>query len=304
MPATPTQTKLLTPELLAQLERLELVTRKVFRGRMKGERRSKRKGQSVEFADFRNYVAGDDLRLLDWNLYARLDKLIIKLFLEEEDLHFYTLIDSSLSMDFGSPTKLEYAKQLAAALGFVGLIRTDRVRIETLSQGVGERGPILRGRQSVWRMLEHVEAIQPETSDPEKGPTSLAEGVKNFCLRNAGKGVVVLISDLMDKAGYEQALRYFVSHQVDCFVIHVLSQEELEPDVQGDLKLVDCEDQDVAEITVSAPLMNRYKQTLNAFVAGAQDFCTKRGMHYFLANNQLPVQELVAQHLRRRGLVR
>jgi len=108
----------------------------------------------------------------------------------------------------------------------------------------------------------------------------------------------------MDKAGYEQALRYLVSHEVDCFVIHILSQEELEPDVQGDLKLVDCEDQDEAEITVSAPLMNRYQQTLNAFVAGAQEFCTKRGMHYFLANNQLPVQELVAQHLRRRGLVR
>ncbi|MGI9428989.1 MAG: DUF58 domain-containing protein [Bythopirellula sp.] len=290
---------LLSPELLAQLERLELVTRKIFRGRMKGERRSKRKGQSVEFADFRNYVPGDDLRLLDWNLYARLDKLIVKLFLEEEDLHFYTLIDSSLSMDFGTPTKLEYAKQLAAALGFVGLIRTDRVKIETLSQAAGERGPILRGRQSVWRMLEHVEAIQPEDE-----PTPLADGVKNFCLRNPGRGVVVLISDLMDKAGYEQALRYFVSHQVDCFVIHVLSQEELEPDVQGDLKLVDCEDQDEAEITVSMPLLNRYKQTLNTFVSGAQEFCSRRGMHYFLANNQLPVQDLVAKHLRRRGLVR
>jgi len=297
--AKTSESKLLTPELLAQLERLELVTRKVFRGRMKGERRSKRKGQSVEFADFRNYVAGDDLRLLDWNLYARLDKLIIKLFLEEEDLHFYTLIDTSLSMDFGSPTKLEYAKQLAAALGFVGLIRTDRVRIETLSQGVSERGPILRGRHNVWRMLEHVQGIKADEKQ-----VSLAEGVKNFCLRNSGRGVVVLISDLMDKAGYEQALRYFVSHQVDCFVIHVLSQEELEPDVQGDLKLVDCEDQDVAEITVSAPLLNRYKQTLNAFVGGAQDFCSRRGIHYFLANNQLPVQELVAQHLRRRGLVR
>ena len=297
MPAT--ESKLLTPQLLNQLERLELVTRKIFRGRLKGERRSKHKGQSVEFADFRNYVAGDDLRLLDWNLYARLDKLIIKLFLEEEDLHFYTLIDASLSMDFGTPTKLEYAKQLAAALGFVGLIRSDRVRIETLSQGVSERGPILRGRHNVWRLLEHVDSIQPDEKQ-----VSLADGVKNFCLRNSGRGVVVLISDLMDKAGYEQALRYFVSHQVDCFVIQVLSQEELEPDVQGDLKLVDCEDADEAEITVSAPLLKRYKQTLNSFVGGAQDFCARRGMHYMLVNNQLPVQELVAQHLRRRGLVR
>jgi len=292
------ESSLLSPELLAQLERLELVTRKVFRGRMKGERRSKRKGQSVEFADFRNYVAGDDLRQLDWNLYARLDKLIIKLFMEEEDLHFYTLVDASMSMDFGEPTKLEYAKQLAAALGFIGLIRADRVRIETLGQGPGERSPILRGRASVWRLLEHVSAIQPGES------VSLAEGVKNFCLRNRGRGVVVLISDLMDKAGYESALRYFVSHQVDCFVIQVLSQEELEPDVKGDLKLVDCEDADEADITVSAPLLSRYQQTLNAFTQGAQEFCTRRGMHYMLANNQLPVEELVSKHLRRRGLVR
>src|SRR6266576_3879384 len=120
--------QLLGPHLLAQLERLELVSRKVFRGRMKGERKSKRKGQSVEFADFRNYVAGDDLRFIDWNLYARLDKLFLKLFLEEEDLHFFALIDTSGSMDFGEPTKLDYARQLAASLGFIGLIRGARVK--------------------------------------------------------------------------------------------------------------------------------------------------------------------------------
>lgn len=293
-----TNAPLLTPELMAQLERLEIVTRKIFRGRMKGERRSKRKGQSVEFADFRNYVAGDDLRLLDWNLYARLDKLIVKLFLEEEDLHFYTLIDASMSMDFGEPTKLDYAKQLAASLGFIGLIRADRVRIETLGQGAMQRSPILRGRRSVWRMVEHVEAIEPGEQ------ISLADGVKNFCIRNPGRGVVVLISDLMDKEGYEKALRYFVSQNIDCYVIHVLSQEELDPDVKGDLKLVDCEDQDEAEITVSAPLLNKYKQTLSAFTSGAQEFCSRRGMHYLLANNQMPVEQLVAKQLRRRGLVR
>src|SRR5438094_591080 len=116
LPTTP----LLTPELLAQLEQLELVSRKVFRGRMKGERRSKRKGQSVEFADFRSYVPGDDLRFIDWNTYARLERFFLKMFLEEEDLHFYALIDASQSMSFGTPTKLHYAKQLAAALGFIG----------------------------------------------------------------------------------------------------------------------------------------------------------------------------------------
>ncbi len=153
---------LLSPELLAQLERLELVSRKVFRGRMKGERRSKRKGQSVEFADFRNYVAGDDLRFIDWNTYARLDRLFLKMFLEEEDLHFYALIDASRSMDFGSPSKLQYAKQLAAALGFIGLARADRVRIETLGQPANQPGPVLRGRHSLWRMLAALEAIEPD----------------------------------------------------------------------------------------------------------------------------------------------
>src|SRR3954469_10284546 len=293
-----TQPDLLPPDLMAQLERLELVTRKVFRGRMKGERRSKRKGQSVEFADFRSYVPGDDLRSLDWNLYARLDKLIVKLFLEEEDLHFFTLIDASLSMDFGTPTKLDYAKQLAAALGFIGLIRTDRVRIETLGQSPSVRGPVLRGRRGVWRMIDYLNSIEPgETA-------SLADGVKNFCVRNAGKGIVVLISDLMDKSGYETALRYLVSQRVDVYVIHVLSQDELDPDVKGDLKLVDCEDQDIAEITVSAPLMAKYKSTLNAFVSGAQEFCNRRGMNYLLANNQTPAKDLIGSYLRRRGLVR
>jgi len=132
MSSIQTSTPLLSPQLLAQLERLELVTRKIFRGRLKGERKSRRKGQSVEFADFRNYVPGDDIRFIDWNLYARLDRLFLKLFLEEEDLHFYTLIDASTSMDFGDPSKLYFAKQLAAALGFVGLCRADRVRVETL----------------------------------------------------------------------------------------------------------------------------------------------------------------------------
>src|SRR5919199_569584 len=133
MPVTTTPTALLSPQLLAQLERLELVSRKIFRGRMKGERRSKRKGQSVEFADFRQYVPGDDLRFIDWNLFARLDRLFLRLFMEEEDLHFYLLIDNSLSMSFGAPTKLHYARQVAAALGFVGLVNLDRVVVEAFN---------------------------------------------------------------------------------------------------------------------------------------------------------------------------
>jgi uncharacterized protein (DUF58 family) len=289
---------LLPPELMHQLERLELVTRKIFRGRMKGERRSKRKGQSVEFSDFRNYVPGDDLRFLDWNMYARLDRLFLKVFLEEEDLHFYTLIDASPSMDFGDPTKLLYAQRLAAALGFVGLIRTDRVKIETIGQPPHRSSPVLRGRRSAWRMLELIEAIEPGESVP------LAQGVKDFCLRNPGKGITVLITDLMEKEGYEPALRYLMSRQMDVYVIQVLSAEELDPDVKGDLRLVDCEDQDVAEVSVNSALLKRYQQSLAALVNGARDFCTRRGMTYLMTHNRLPIQDLVSKYLRERGLVR
>lgn len=290
--------ELLSPELLTQLERMELVSRKIFRGRMKGERRSRRKGQSVEFADFRAYVPGDDLRFVDWNLYARLDRLFLKLFLEEEDLHFYALIDASPSMDFGEPTKLRYAKQLAASLGFVGLCRADRVRIETLGTVPTKPGPVLRGRQNLWRMLEYLHSIEPNEQ------VSLADGIRSFCLRNSGKGIVVLITDMMDKDGYETAFRYLVTQQMDPYVVQVLSPAEVRPDVQGDLRLIDCEDDDVTEITVSRPLLERYARTLAAFVEGVQEFCARRGMTYLLANTETPVEQLVGTYLRQRGLVR
>ena len=294
----PQNTPLLSPELLAQLERMELVSRKIFKGRMKGERRSRRKGVSVEFADFRNYVPGDDLRFIDWNLYARLEKLFLKLYLEEEDLHFYALIDTSSSMDFGEPTKLQFAKQLAAALGFVGLCRADRVRIDSVGSDTKSSAPVLRGRHSLWRMLDYLEAMESGANVP------LAEGIKRFSLRNSGKGILVLITDLMDKTGYEAALRYLVAQQMDVYVIHVLSPEELDPDVKGDLKLVDCEDQDIAEITVSRPLLNKYKRTLASFVESAREFCTRRGMSYVMTSSSVPVEQMVANYLRQRGLVR
>src|ERR1700676_4798097 len=165
-------TPLLDPKFFAQLEQLELVSRKIFLGRMKGERRSKRKGQSVEFADYRNYVIGDDLRHLDWNLYARLDKLFIRLFMEEEDLHFYVLIDNSLSMDFGKPTKLHYAKQVAAALGFIGLVNLDRVVVEAFNERLTQSLPAVRGRKSLWRVLNFLQKIEPA------GPSNLRESLR------------------------------------------------------------------------------------------------------------------------------
>jgi uncharacterized protein (DUF58 family) len=298
MPDSPTQTPLLDPPFLARLEQLELVSRKIFLGRMKGERRSKKKGQSVEFADYRNYVVGDDLRHLDWNLYARLDRLFIRLFMEEEDLHFYVLLDNSLSMDFGNPSKLHYAKQVAAALGFIGLVNMDRVVVEAFNDRLTQSLPSLRGRRNLWQLMNFLQKIEPA------GPSDLRKALRSFSIKCSGKGIVVLLSDLMDKGGYEEALRYLVARQLDIYEIQVLSQEEIEPEIVGDLRLVDVEDEDMAEITVSGPLLKRYKQNLAAYRAGIHEFCTRRGVSYLFTSNQVPFDRLVLNYLRQRGLVK
>lgn len=297
MPETSTQ-PLLDPNFLARLEQLELVSKKIFLGRMKGERRSKRKGQSVEFADYRNYVIGDDLRFLDWNLYARLDKLFLRLFMEEEDLHFYILLDNSLSMDFGSPTKLHYAKQVAAALGFVGLANLDRVVIEAFNDRLTQSMPAARGRRSLWRLFDFLGKLEPA------GPSNLALSLRSFSIKCSGKGIVLVLSDFMDKNGYEEALRYLIARQLDIYLIQILSQEEIDPEITGDLKLVDIEDADEAEITVSGPLLRRYKENLNAYRAGLHSFCSRRGVTCLFTSNQVPFDRLVLTYLRQRGLVR
>ena len=289
---------LLDPQFLARLEQLELVSRKIFLGVMKGERRSKRKGQSVEFADYRNYVKGDDLRFLDWNLYARLDRLFIRLFMEEEDLHLYVLLDNSLSMDFGNPTKLHYAKQVAAALAFVGLVNMDRVALEAFNDRLTQSMPAARGRRSLWRVLDFLNKVEPA------GPSNLRESLRTFSLKSSGKGIVILLSDFMDKGGYEDALRYLVARQYDIYLIHVLSQEEIEPELMGDLKLIDVEDFDEAEVTIGSPLIKKYKQNLAAYRAALQDFCMKRGVTYLFTSNQVPFDRLVLTYLRQRGLVK
>jgi uncharacterized protein (DUF58 family) len=298
MAETTSPETLLDPDFLARLEQLELVSRKIFRGRMKGERRSKKKGQSVEFADYRNYVVGDDLRFLDWNLLARHDQVFLRQFMEEEDLHFYVLIDNSLSMDFGDPTKLLYAKKLAAALAFIGLVNLDRVVIEAFNNKLTQSLPAVRGKKSLWRVLDFLQKLAPA------GPSDFKEALRTFSLKSSGKGIVVLLSDFMDKGGYEEGLRYLVARQMDIYAIQILSQEEIDPEIVGDLKLIDVEDADEAEITVSAPLLKRYKQNLAAYRADLSEWCTRRGAAYMFTSTRVPFDKLVLSYLRQRGLVR
>ena len=295
---TSTSPPLLDPEFLHKLEQLELVSKKIIVGRMKGERKSKRKGTSVEFAEHRQYTAGDDLRHIDWNAYGRLDRLFLKLFLEEEDLHVHTLVDSSLSMGFGEPTKLHYAKQVAAALAFVGLVNNDRIILDAFASRLQQGIPNVRGRSQMGRILQFLERLQPS------GESDLTTAARDFALRKAGKGVVVVISDFLDKRGYEDALRYLLAKKMDVFVIHVLSREEVEPELTGDLRLVDCEDDEEADVTISAPLLKRYKENLDAFVGGLREYCTRRGITYVFTTNQFPFDKLVLNYLRERGLLK
>lgn len=289
---------LLTPEFLAKLEQLELTARRVLAGRNKGDRLSKRKGTSIEFADHRHYVVGDDLRFLDWNLYARLDRLFIKLFLEEEDLSLHLLIDGSRSMTFGTPSKLRLAQQMAAALGFIGLINLDRVSIHQL--GAGPAGSLLRlrGRTLLPRLMQFLEGLEPTPT------TSLRQGIRDFVLRQPTRGIAVVLSDFLDKAGYQDALRLLAAQRMEVSVVHILAPEEIEPELTGDVKLVDVEDGDSAEVTATRSLLQRYKRNLEAFCHGLHQFCAQRNMLYLFTSSAAPFERLVLSQLRGRGLLR
>jgi len=290
--------RLLSPEFLARLDRLELLSRKIFMGRMKGERRSKRKGQSVEFAAHRNYVVGDALRFLDWNIYARLEHLLVKLFLEEEDLNVSVLVDVSRSMDWGQPHKGLYAKRVAAALAYVGLINHDRVSVYAYAGGLVREMVGLRGRRQVSQLIPFLEGL------PLTGPSQFGAAGRHFALRHRGGGVVIVLSDFLDKGGYADGFRYLLSRRLDIYAIQLLSPDEIEPTLVGDLKLRDIEDEDQAEVSISKALLDRYRANLMSYCAGLKDHCTRRGITYLFTSTRVPFDTLVLAYLRQRGLLR
>ena len=288
---------LLSSEFMARLDQLDLLSRKMLAGKLKGERRSKRRGQSVEFADYRNYVIGDDLRFIDWNIYARLDRLFLKLFLEEEDLALYLLVDMSRSTDYGEPHKGTYLKQVAAALGYVGLVNYNRVSVTAFANGTIAETGALRGRTRVAQMIDFVAKLKPQ------GAGNLAEACRRFALAHRNKGVCVILSDFFDKGGYEAGLRYVAGGKYDLFGVQVLSPQEIDPPLQGDLKLKDLEDGDLTEVSITQPLLKKYKQNLNAYCLAVKDYLTRRGATYLFTSTAVPFDTLVLNYLRERGLL-
>ncbi len=298
MAVTKTKSDLLDPAFMHRLEQLDLVSRKIFAGKMKGERKSKRKGESVEFADYRNYVVGDDLRFLDWNIYARLDRLFLKLFLEEEDLHIYVLLDMSKSMDFGDPNKAYYAKRVAAALAYIGLVNYNRVTVSTFNDRLSGDLSNIRGRRLMHQIIDFLTEQRPG------GPNNMAVACRQFAIRHKPRGVLIVLSDFFEKGGFQAGMRYLVRRDLDVYALQMLAPEEIDPRLQGDLRLVDIEDADVAEVTISRPLINRYKANLQAYCQTLKDYCTRRDIAYLFASTEVAFDHLVLSYLRQRGLIR
>jgi uncharacterized protein (DUF58 family) len=289
---------LLTPAFLRRLERLALATRRVQRGAGKGERRSKRKGSSVEFADYRDYVQGDDLRHIDWNLYARLGQLYLKLFEETEDLTLHILVDASRSMAFGTPTKMDFARRLAAAIAYIGLAGYDRVAISAFSAGGTRVLSPVRGKANVQKLFAFLEGIEAG------GGTTLDGGARDHLLRTRTRGVTLLLTDALDPEGYEGAIKRLAAARADLHVVQVLAPEELDPRLSGDLKLVDSETGAAVEISVTPALLRRYAKNRDAFVTGLRDFCRARGVGHYLVSSATPLEELTLEVLRHGGLLR
>jgi uncharacterized protein (DUF58 family) len=294
---------LIDSELMVKLDQLDVISRKIFAGKLQGERRSKKRGQSVEFADFRQYVAGDDLRFIDWNIYARLDRLFLKLFLEEEDLSLQIVVDASQSMRYGRHDKLDFSKRLAMALGYIGLVNHNRVTLSAFGgDGIVTRLPNLRGRRRTQEMGRWLLDLEPSGESP------FTDAMRAIALARQGKGVMVILSDFMLKGGYERGLRYLVGGGYDTFAMQVLAPEEMEPDsaggLGGDLKLTDIEDEDVAEVTVSAALIRKYKENLAAYCDQLRNFCVRRSMTHLLVRTDQDLEALMLETLRRRGLLK
>jgi len=294
---------------LRRLERLALIARHASAGQTQGERRSPKRGQSVEFADFRPYVAGDDFRRIDWTAYARLERFFIKLFVEEEDLTVHLLVDTSRSMAFGEPSKLWYAQRVAGALGYIALTGLDRVTASAVGGGQNSNSYFAphRGKRQALALFNFLQSLEPPAEGEALSTTNpiqeLAAYVNNRGAGGGKPGSLILLSDLLHDSWME-GLRVLASRGFEISVIHILSPEEADPTLDGDLKLIDSEDASAVEITADYDLLTRYKQGLAEWQSGLQRFCSARGILYVPLTTAMPLEELLFAWLERQGVLR
>jgi uncharacterized protein (DUF58 family) len=288
---------LLTPGLLRQLEQFQLLAQRRARSSLRGERRSRARGQSVEFADHRNYVAGDDFRHLDWNLYARLDRLFLKLFEEERELPVRIFLDASESMTFGDPPKFNMALRVAAALGYVALCGFDRVTVAAFPEDPAQsvvRGTLrsVRGKKSALQFLRHLAALSAG------GPADFNDSLRRGALVARQVGLAVVVSDFLDPAGYEAGLTALLGRGFQVSAVQVLAPEELAPTAFGDLRMVDAETGAEQEVTFGRYRLKAYQQTVENYCQKLREFCSGRGVHFFRTRSDAPLEQLLLKQLR------
>jgi uncharacterized protein (DUF58 family) len=314
---------LLSPEMLRRLEQLQLLAARRAKSSLKGERRSRARGQSVEFADYRSYVSGDDLRYLDWNLFGRLDRLFLKLYEEERELPVTIFLDASESMTFGEPPKFDFARRVAAAIGYVALCGFDRVSVHVFpnaesgvrnaenggdARSLGHRRPAdddwqaqatargalrsVRGRKSALPFFANLAALKAG------GPARLNEALRRGALEARQTGLAVVLSDFLDPAGYESGLTALIGRGFELSVIQILAPEELNPSSFGDLRLVDAESGASQEVTFAKFRLKAYQQTVRDYCGGLRDFCVARGASHFLAPSDMALEDLLLKQLR------
>jgi uncharacterized protein (DUF58 family) len=281
-----------------KLEYLAIVSRRVFSGRLRAERRTKKSGSGVEFADHREYQPGDDFRYLDWNVYQRLERLLVRLYEEEEDLAIYLVLDTSASMGFGGGEKLKYAKKVVAALAYVGLANLDRVSLVTTSDRVMERMPETRGKARIFKVFRFLREAEGS------GQTDLADALKTFVAQNKRRGLVVLVSDLYDPHGFEKGINVLRYNKFDPFVVHVVDPADAKPKVRGDVLLYDCETGDEREVTVTPGVLRSFGEAYERYLAEVAAFCAGRQVPYVAASLATPFDELILRVFRRGGFLR
>jgi uncharacterized protein (DUF58 family) len=285
-------------DFLKKLEYLSLVSRRVFRGQFLAQRRTMQVGGGLEFADHRDYTPGEDFRYVDWNVYARHDALLLKRFQEEEDLHVYLLLDCSESMAGGTPVKFDFARQVTAALGYIALADLDRVAVTAFAGDLVDDFPLARGKGRTLPLLRFLEGLTTRL-----GPTDLARAATSFVHRGQRRGLVIVVSDLYDPAGFERGLDILRHRRYETHVVQPYDRGEAEPRLLGDLELCDVEGSAVERVTVTEKNLRRYRELYAGFLESVQAYCRNHGLGYTRAATEVPFDELILRMLRAAGAV-
>lgn len=294
---------LISPDLMKRLEQLQLLARRRSKSTAKGERRSGARGQSVEFADYRTYVPGDDLRRIDWNLFGRLERLFLKLYEEERELPVTIYLDSSESMSFGRVSKFDFARQVAAAVGYVALCGFDRVTVEPFPLADDQAGLVgelraVRGRRSAMRFFDNLNRLKAG------GTADFNQALRLGAMKHRAQGVIVVLSDFLDPAGYEDGLKSLASRGSEVHAVQILAPEELEPSSYGDLRVIDSETGAEQEVTFGKYRLNAYRATVQNYCRRLQEYCRARGIRYQLVQSDTPIDDLLLKAMRTGGMWR